>query len=134
MRTVGDAAAAGQGRAGLMGSFAVSLVAAATSLAGSAALVASADSIGRGLELLLVFLVLTGLECVAYVEAVRPWLEGRPVPLRGLVTQAAVLLLVLATLAGGPELAGVGLCAFVAGVFLPNASAIRYRRVNQDLA
>ncbi len=134
MHPVSDAAASARHeRTGPLASFTVSVAGAVAVMAGSAALVASADSLGRALELLLVFMVLTSVECVAYVEAVRPWLAGDPVPVRGRVLQVVVVLLVLATFAGGPELGAVGLCALGVGVLLPNASAIRFRRVNEDL-
>ena len=133
MHSVSEAAAARHDRVGPMASFTVSLVGAVLSFAASAALVASADSLGRALELLLVFLLLTSFECVAYVEAVRPWLAGESVPAPGRTLQLVVVIIVLATFAGGLELGGVGLCALAAGVLLPNASAIRFRRVNEDL-
>lgn len=132
MPSVSDAPAR-HGSAGPMDSFSVSLAGAVGALACSAALVASADSLGRALELLLVFVLLTSVECVAYVEAVRPWLVGDPVRLPARVLQVGVVLLVLATFVGGPELGVAGLCALAAGVLLPNASAIRFRRVNRDL-
>jgi hypothetical protein len=134
MRSVSDAPAATtpDGARPMVG-FTVSLAGAAAALAASAALVASAATFGHALELLLVFVVLTSVQCVAYVAAVQPWLASRTVPAHGQVLQAAVVVLVVATFLGGPELGGVGLCALVAGVLLPHASAIRFRRVNQEL-
>ncbi|MEO7351091.1 MAG: hypothetical protein ABIW17_04255 [Marmoricola sp.] len=126
-------ASPGQDRATPMGSFSVSLACGAGALAASAALVASAGSVGQALELFVVFAVLACLEAVAYVEAIRPWLDGASVPPGGRLAQLALVVLAFATFVGGPAMGAVGLCGFAAGVFVPNTSSIRYRRVNRSL-
>lgn len=136
MRTVSNAAPAfprRDDRAWPEGAFAFSLVCGFAALAGSAALVAAADSVGRAVELLVAFVVLTCLEGMAYVAAVKPWLEGRPFPPHVRVVQIALVVVVLFTFAGGSALGGAAVCGFLVGVFLPNASTIRYVRVNQAL-
>ncbi len=134
MRIVSDGAAVpGHDSAGPVDSFVGSLACGFVALVGSAALVASADSVGRALELLFVFVVLVCLQAAAYAEGIRPWLMGEPVPLRGQVLQFVVIGLLLATFAGGLRLTGVAFCALGAGVFLPHAAALRFRRVKREL-
>jgi hypothetical protein len=135
MRIVSDAVADPRDdRAWPEGSFTVSIVVGLGALAGSAALVADARSFGRALDLLLVFGVLACLEAVAYLDAVAPWLRGRPIPRRTIAAQATIAVLVLATFLGGGDLGLAGLCGFLVGGLLPNASSIRYARVNRALA
>jgi hypothetical protein len=115
------------------GAFELSVAVGLLALAGSAALVAAADSPGRALALLLVFVVLACLQGATYVAAVKPWLQGRPFPPLTRLVQVALLVLVLAAFAGGAALGGSALCGVLAGALLPNASTIRYVRVNQAL-
>jgi len=135
MRIVSDAAAFPRDdRAWPPGAFTVSLVGSVAALAASASLVASADSLGRALDLLFVFVVLAGLEAAAFLDATRPWLRGLGFPSRTRGIQVALFLLVLVSFAGGPDLGGSTVCGFLAGVFLPNASVMRFARLNRGLA
>ncbi len=130
MQVVSDASSAPPlDGSGLSGGFALSLGSGFGALAGSAALVASASSLGRALELVLVFVVLTTLEVVAYAHALRPWLHTGHAPRRGQLLQVLVVLLALLAFTGGPTMGLIGLCALAAGAFLPNASTIRTHRV-----
>jgi hypothetical protein len=100
---------------------------------GSAALVAAADSVERAGALLAAFVGMAILEGTAYVSAVKPWLEGRPFAPHVRMVQIAFVVVVLLTFAGGPDLGGAAACGLLVGVFLPNASTIRYVRVNRAL-
>jgi hypothetical protein len=120
-------------RAWPRGAFALSVALGLTALAGSAALVGSADSVREAVGLMLVFVVVGCLEAAAYVRVMKPWLRRQPVPVQAHVLQAAVVAIALFTFLGGPAVGGAGLCGFLAGVFLPNASAIRFARVNRAL-
>lgn len=115
------------------GAFTVSLVLGFGSLAGSAALVASADSFQRGLMLAVAFVVLAGIQTAAYVDALLPWLQGGTVPGRTYAIQLAIAFTALLTFAGGGALGGCGLLGYLAGLFLPNAWASRRARVNRSL-
>jgi hypothetical protein len=103
-------------------------------LAGSAALLVSADSLGRMVVLGITFVVAAGLEASAYVIGIRPWLAGKPVPRQVAVAQVVLVLVALLAFAAGPELGGVALCGLFAGAFLPNAGVIRYARVTREMA
>jgi hypothetical protein len=134
MRSVSDAAAFPRdARTWPRGAFAVSLVCGLASLAGSAALVASASSLGRAAWLMVVFVVLAWLEGLVYVDALRPWLRGNPVAPRTWLMQLAVALLALAAFAGGPATAGAAILGILAGVLLPTASTIQYSRIVRAL-
>ena len=103
-------------------------------LAGSAALLVSADSPGQMVGLGIVFLVAAGLEATAYIAGIRPWLKGRPVPRQVEVAQVVLVLLALLAFAGGAVFGGVVLCGFIAGALVPNVGAIRYARLNREMA
>ncbi len=134
MRRVSDAPAfSSVGRTWPRGAFAVALGCGLVSLAGSAALVASTDSLSRAARLVVVFALLAGLQGAVCVDAVRPWLRGIPVGPRTWLLQLAVVLVALAAFAGGPAVGGAALCGVLAGVLLPTASAIRYSRLDRDL-
>ncbi|MET0997351.1 MAG: hypothetical protein ABWX73_01440 [Marmoricola sp.] len=115
------------------GAFAIALGCGLGSLAGSAALVASTDSLSDAAGLVVVFAVLACLEGAVCVDAVRPWLRGSPVSPRTWFLQLGVALVVLAAFAGGPSVGGAAVCGVLAGILLPTASAIRYSRLNRDL-
>ncbi len=115
------------------GAFTVSLAVVFASLAGSAALVASADSWWSAVGLAVVFTVLAAVQTAAYVDALLPWLQGASVPGRTYALQPAIALGALLTFAGGGAMGACGLLGYLAGVFLPNAWASRRARVNRDL-
>ena len=50
------------------------------------------------------------------------------------MAQVGLVLVALLAFAAGPAFGGVVLCGFFAGVFLPNAGAIRYARINREMA
>lgn len=104
------------------------------SLAGSAALLVSADSPRRMVVLGLGFLVAAGLEASAYVAGIRPWLAGKPVPRQVEVAQVVLVLVAFLGFAAGPAFGAAALCGFFAGAFLSNAWAIRYARLNREEA
>jgi len=134
MRTVSDATAFPRDdRAWPQGAFAFSLLCGLGALAGSAALVASADSLGRATTLVIVFVLTACLQAAAYIDAVTPWLQGRPLARHSQVIEFALVILAFAMFAGGADMGGAALCGLLAGVFLPNASTIRYARVNRSL-
>jgi uncharacterized membrane protein YidH (DUF202 family) len=120
-------------RAWPRGAFALSVALGLAALAGSAALVGSADSVREAVGLMLVFVAVGCLEAAAFVRVMKPWLRREPVPVQTHVLQAAVVAIALFTFIGGPAVGGASLCGFLAGVFLPNASAIRFARVNRAL-
>ena len=132
--TVSDVAAVPRyDRAWPPGAFAVSLAGGLGSLVGSAALVASAGSLRHAAELVGVFVVLACIEGAVYADALRPWLQGRPVPVRAWLMQVPVALLAFLGFAGGPAMGAAGLFGFLAGVSVTTASTIRYARVTRGL-
>ncbi len=134
MRIVSNAAAFPRDdRAWPRGAFGFSAAVAVVALAGSAALVASADSVGQAAGLLVVFLVMAGLETVSFLNAVRPWLEGKQVPVRTRLVQVGLVLLTLVAFVAGAKAGGAALCGFLTGVFAPSAWAIRHARINRGL-
>jgi hypothetical protein len=134
MRIVTDGAAVPRDdRAWPQGAFAISVLGSVVAVAGSAALVAAAGSIGRALELLFVFVMVAGLTTVAYVDAARPWLRGGAFPPRTRQVQLGLVVLVVLTFFGGLTLGGSGLCGYLAGMLLPNASAMRFARLNRGV-
>jgi hypothetical protein len=120
-------------RAWPQGAFAISVVGSVVAVTGSAALVASAGSFGRAFDLLFVFVMVAGLTTVAYVDAARPWLRGGVVPPRTRQVQLGLVVLVVLTFFGGLTLGASGLCGYVAGMLLPNASAMRFARLNRGV-
>ena len=134
MRVVSNAAAFPRDdRAWPRGAFGFSVACAAVALAGSAALVASADSVAQAGGLLVVFLVMAGLETASFLNAVRPWLEGKQVPVRTRLVQVGLVLLTLVAFAAGAKAGGAAACGFLTGVFAPSAWAIRHARINRGL-
>ena len=116
------------------GAFTFSLVCGIASLAGSAAILVSADSARRVVVLGVAFLVAAGLEAATYVGGIRQWLAGRSVPRQVEVAQVVLVLLAFLMFAAGPAFGGVVLCGLLAGAFLTNAGAIRYARFNREVA
>jgi hypothetical protein len=134
MSTVTDGATVPRDdRAWPQGAFAISVVGSAVAVTGSAALVASAASIGRAFDLLFVFVLVAGITTVAYVDAARPWLRGGDLPPRTRQVQLGLVVLVVLTFFGGLALGGSGLCGYLAGMLLPNASAMRFARLNRGI-
>ncbi len=134
MRIVSNAAAFPRDdRPWPLGAFAFSVVCAVAALAGSAALVATADSVAHAAGLLVVFVAMTGLEAVTFLSALRPWLEGMPVPTQTRLVQVGLVLLTLVAFAAGLAVGGAAACGFMTGVFAPSAWAIRHARINRGL-
>ncbi len=134
MRSVSDAPAfPSVERTWPRGAFAIALGCGLVALSGSAALVASTDSLGDAGGLVVVFALLACLEGAVCVDAVRPWLRGSPLRPRTWLLQLGVGLVALAAFSGGPAVGGAALCGVLAGVLLPTASAIRYSRLDRDL-
>ena len=134
MRTVSDAAAFPRAdRTWPTGAFGLAVAGGLGALAGSAALVAAARSVHQAVGLVLVFLVVASGEALAHVATLTPWVERRSVPPRAQVAQVGLLALVLVAFVGGPRVGGDALCGFLAGVFLPSASVIRFARVRRSL-
>ncbi len=115
------------------GAFAVSLAGGLGSLVGSASLVASADSVRHAAELAAVFVLLAIVEGAVYLDALRPWLQAQPVPVRTWLMQLPIALLAFLAFAGGPAMGAAGLFGFLAGVFVTTSSTIRYARVSRGL-
>ncbi|MCW2836014.1 MAG: hypothetical protein JWQ15_128 [Marmoricola sp.] len=116
------------------GAFGVSLALGLGSLAGSAALVASAGSLGRAVMLAVVFAFLCCVQAATYIDALLRWLRGGTVPARTYPVQIALVLATSATFfSGGPALGLCAVCGFTAGVFLPTAWASLQARVDRDL-
>jgi hypothetical protein len=116
------------------GAFTFSLSCGVAALAGSAAILVSADSPRTMAGLGVAFLLAAGLEAAAYVAGIRPWLAGQAVPRQVEVAQVVLVLLGFLMFAAGPAFGGVVLCGLLAGAFLTNAGAIRYARFNREMA
>ena len=134
MRIVSNTAAFPRdNRAWPRGAFGFSVACAVVALAGSAALVASADSVAQAAGLLVTFLALTGLETATFLNAVRPLLEGEQVPVRTRLVQVGLVVLTLLAFVAGAKAGGAAVCGFLTGVFAPTAWAIRHARINRGL-
>jgi len=110
------------------------VVGATAALAGSATLLVKASSPGQMLGLAVAFLLAAGLEATTYVGGVRPWLKGESIPKQVQVAQFVLVLVAFLALVADPAFGGVMVCGFLAGAFLPNAGAIRYARLNREMA
>jgi hypothetical protein len=135
MRPVSDAEAVPRDdRAWPTGAFGLSLSAGLVAFVCSALLVASAGSLVHALKLMGVFAALGCLEGVAYVDALRPWLQRQRIPPRTWLGQALIAGLALLGFSGGVAMGAAAICGVVAGMALPNASAMRVARVRRALA
>ncbi len=103
-------------------------------LVGSAVLLVKAESPAQMLGLGVTFLVAAGLETTTFIAGVRPWLKGESIPKHVEVAQIALVLVAFLSLAANPAVGGAMVCGVLAGAFLPNAGAIRYARLNREMA